>query len=136
MRTVENWMAEYGESHRERRNIAIHRACVPLILWSVVGFLSLLRLNGQFFESVAALVFYSRLGLRPFLTMALILGISLALCYAADFYVPYVWALYAAVFALAWVGQAVGHAFEGKKPSFFKDLQFLLIGPLWILRKH
>jgi len=35
--------------------------------------------------------------------------------------------------ALAWIGQFVGHAVEGKRPSFFKDLQFLLIGPLWLL---
>ena len=37
------------------------------------------------------------------------------------------------VFVLAWIGQFVGHRVEGAKPSFFKDLQFLLIGPLWLL---
>lgn len=39
-----------------------------------------------------------------------------------------------ALFVLAWSGQSVGHPIEGKKPSFFKDLQFLLIGPLWVVR--
>ena len=39
----------------------------------------------------------------------------------------------AAVFVLAWIGQFVGHKVEGKKPSFFKDVQFLMIGPLWLL---
>jgi len=34
---------------------------------------------------------------------------------------------------VAWIGQFVGHALEGKRPSFFKDVQFLLIGPLWLL---
>ena len=43
------------------------------------------------------------------------------------------WAVSAAVFALAWLGQFIGHAIEGKRPSFFKDLQFLLIGPIWLL---
>ena len=38
-----------------------------------------------------------------------------------------------AVFVLAWIGQFIGHHIEGRKPSFFKDLQFLLIGPLWLL---
>jgi uncharacterized membrane protein YGL010W len=38
-----------------------------------------------------------------------------------------------AVFAIAWLGQFIGHKVEGAKPSFFKDLQFLLIGPLWLL---
>jgi uncharacterized membrane protein YGL010W len=36
------------------------------------------------------------------------------------------------VFILAWVGQFIGHKIEGAKPSFFEDLQFLLIGPLWV----
>ena len=37
------------------------------------------------------------------------------------------------VFVLAWIGQFIGHGIEGKRPSFFRDIQFLLIGPLWIL---
>ena len=41
--------------------------------------------------------------------------------------------LYLGIFILAWIGQFIGHKFEGKKPAFLKDLQFLLIGPLWLL---
>ena len=37
------------------------------------------------------------------------------------------------VFGLAWVGQFIGHGIEGKKPSFLHDLQFLLIGPAWLM---
>ena len=37
------------------------------------------------------------------------------------------------VFIFAWILQFLGHKIEGKKPSFFKDLQFLLIGPAWII---
>ena len=37
------------------------------------------------------------------------------------------------VFVLAWIGQFIGHLIEGKRPSFFKDLQFLLIGPAWLM---
>jgi uncharacterized membrane protein YGL010W len=37
------------------------------------------------------------------------------------------------VFVAAWLGQFVGHHIEGKKPSFFDDLRFLLIGPLFVL---
>jgi len=35
--------------------------------------------------------------------------------------------------ATVWVGQFIGHASEGRRPSFCKDLQFLLIGPLSLL---
>ncbi len=39
------------------------------------------------------------------------------------------------LFAMGWVGQFYGHQVEGKKPSFLKDLQFLLIGPAWVVHK-
>lgn len=37
------------------------------------------------------------------------------------------------VFVFAWILQFIGHKIEGQKPSFFKDIQFLLIGPAWLL---
>jgi len=43
------------------------------------------------------------------------------------------WLTSIVIFVIAWIGQFIGHALEGKRPSFFKDLQFLLIGPLWLL---
>lgn len=43
------------------------------------------------------------------------------------------WMVFLGVFILSWIGQFYGHKIEGKKPSFLKDLQFLLIGPVWLL---
>lgn len=43
------------------------------------------------------------------------------------------WIIYLAVFVITWIFQFIGHKIEGKKPSFLKDLQFLLIGPIWLL---
>jgi uncharacterized membrane protein YGL010W len=37
------------------------------------------------------------------------------------------------IFVVAWIGQFIGHRIEGRKPSFFEDLRFLLIGPLFVL---
>src|SRR5262249_290149 len=37
------------------------------------------------------------------------------------------------LFVFAWVFQFAAHEVEGKKPSSFKDLQFLLIGPAWLM---
>jgi uncharacterized membrane protein YGL010W len=39
------------------------------------------------------------------------------------------------LFVLGWILQFVGHAFEGKAPSFFRDPTFLLVGPMWFLKK-
>ncbi|KCY98480.1 hypothetical protein J969_4600 [Acinetobacter baumannii 26016_3] len=49
------------------------------------------------------------------------------------FGVPVGVGFYIALFVFAWIGQFYGHKVEGKKPSFFKDLQFLLIGPVWCM---
>ncbi len=43
------------------------------------------------------------------------------------------WMVYLSVFIVTWIFQFLGHKIEGKKPAFIKDLQFLLIGPIWLL---
>lgn len=40
-----------------------------------------------------------------------------------------------ALFAIGWVLQFVGHAFEGKPPEFFRDWRFLFVGFRWWLLK-
>lgn len=47
--------------------------------------------------------------------------------------VSWPWAL--GLFAGGWILQFVGHAFEGKPPSFLKDPVYLLVGPYWWLKK-
>ncbi len=39
------------------------------------------------------------------------------------------------IFVAAWIGQFYGHNIEGKKPSFQKDIQYLMIGPAWVIHK-
>jgi uncharacterized membrane protein YGL010W len=39
------------------------------------------------------------------------------------------------VFVVAWIGQFIGHKYEGRKPSFLTDLAYLLIGPAWLMAK-
>jgi len=43
--------------------------------------------------------------------------------------------LAAVLFVLAWIGQFIGHAVEGRRPSFLTDLSYLLVGPAWLLGK-
>jgi uncharacterized membrane protein YGL010W len=47
-------------------------------------------------------------------------------------YAP-LWKVSVSIFVVAWIGQFFGHNIEGKKPSFLKDIQFLLIGPAWLM---
>jgi uncharacterized membrane protein YGL010W len=144
MRSVAKWLGEYGASHQNPTNKILHWICVPPIVLSVMGFLwaapvpaplSALSpwLNWATLAAAAAIGYY--LVLSP----ALALGIAAAfvglLAITAQLaHLPWpLWATSLAIFVIAWIGQFVGHAIEGKRPSFFKDLQFLLIGPLWLL---
>ena len=39
MRTADQWLDEYGSSHRNQTNEVLHWICVPVILWCVLGLL-------------------------------------------------------------------------------------------------
>ena len=59
-------------------------------------------------------------------------ALTLALVLAAG---PLLVPLAVGVFVVAWVFQFIGHKIEGKKPSFFEDIQYLWVGPLFVLSK-
>ncbi len=44
---------------------------------------------------------------------------------------PGFWPVPVALFAVGWVFQFVGHAFEGKPPEFLSDYRFLFVGLRW-----
>lgn len=45
------------------------------------------------------------------------------------------WKLALLLFVVGWIFQFVGHMFEGKKPTFFSNPVYLLVGPIYFLRK-
>jgi uncharacterized membrane protein YGL010W len=137
-------LAEYAADHRHPVNERLHQLCVPAIVVSLVGLLWALPVpafaaglpriaNWATLALAAALAWYARLSPRlaaGMLVFALIaVGVVAAL---AELAVP-LWLISAAIFAVAWVGQFIGHAYEGKRPSFLRDLRFLLVGPMWLL---
>jgi uncharacterized membrane protein YGL010W len=149
MKTTQQWLSEYGESHRNHTNKLIHWICVPAIMFSLIGLLSSIPADGLaslFPESMApfvnwgtiflifSLFFYLRLSLMMFLGMLIIATLMVWGNYALRVSSPLpLWLTSLIIFTVAWVGQFIGHKIEGKKPSFLKDLQFLLIGPAWLL---
>jgi uncharacterized membrane protein YGL010W len=130
-RTIDTLLAQYADSHRDPTNELIHFVCIPLIVFTLLGILwaitPLLAVAG----CLAALVYYFRLS-RPFAFGMLLLSATM-LGVLASMPRFTVLPLSIAIFVLAWVGQFIGHKIEGKKPSFFDDLRFLLIGPLFVL---
>lgn len=149
MKTLDQWFADYAVSHQNKTNQTIHYICVPAIFFSIIGmvmsipsaFLSeKLNLDNPFIENWASLLvillllFYVRLSVVTAIKM-LILS---ALCILGNHYLGTVTPLLytsIGIFVMAWIGQFYGHHVEGAKPSFFKDLQFLLIGPAWVIKK-
>ena len=148
MRKIDQLLAEYGESHQNSTNKTIHWICVPLIFLSVVGLIasipssmvqSVLGENNPY-ANWAAIVLILVLIYYVSLSIPLSIGMMLfgALClfivnFIAQANLAPLWVVSLIIFFVAWVGQFYGHKVEGKKPSFLKDVQFLLIGPAWLM---
>lgn len=143
MRTAEQWFSEYGESHQNAVNKAIHWIAVPLIYATVVGlFWSIPQpdwmaqigwLNWAVVALVPTMLFYLVMSLPVGLGMIGLSALCLWACTALEAAGQSVLWWSVGVFVVAWIFQFVGHHVEGKKPSFFKDVQFLLIGPAWVI---
>ncbi|NHZ62954.1 Mpo1 family 2-hydroxy fatty acid dioxygenase [Massilia genomosp. 1] len=130
-RAIDTLLAKYSESHLNHTNELIHFVCVPVIVFTLLGIIWWIHPFAAVAVTVLSLCYYFQLS-KPFaagmLAMsALMLGL-LSLMPPAT-----VLPLSLAIFVLAWIGQFIGHKIEGKKPSFFDDLRFLLIGPLFVL---
>ncbi len=140
MRTLASWLAEYDESHRNPTNKLLHWLCVPVIVLAVLGLLASIPVPGRSPVlnvasacALAALAYYLTLSRSLTGGMLAVFGLlGLVLWGLAALPWP-LWASCAVLFVAAWAGQFAGHAVEGKRPSFFRDVQFLLIGPLWLL---
>lgn len=130
-RAIDVLLARYAESHRNPVNELIHVVCIPAIVFSLLGILWALHPVLALAVVAAALVYYMKLS-RPFaLGMAAMAAVMLVLLSLLPEGTVLVTSI--GVFVLAWIGQFIGHHIEGKKPSFFDDLRFLLIGPLFVL---
>ncbi|HHB77712.1 MAG TPA: DUF962 domain-containing protein [Saprospiraceae bacterium] len=148
MKSLNQWYAEYAESHQNPTNQWIHFVCVPSIFFSLVGLL--MSIPSSFFTSMGihspylgnwaipllifVWIFYARLSAKTFIKIF----IFSILCLIGNVFLSKYFSVFKVsllIFIVAWIGQFYGHKVEGKKPSFFKDLQYLLIGPGWVFDK-
>jgi len=129
---LEQLFERYGESHRHPTNKAIHWVCVPLITWSLLAALWAWTPVAAVALIVVATVFYARLS--PPLAVGMLGVCAVMLCPLPFFPSPRTLVMAAAgVFVAAWIVQFTGHHIERRKPSFVDDLEFLLVGPAWLL---
>ncbi|AIM61687.1 DUF962 domain-containing protein [Cellulophaga lytica] len=150
MRKIDMLLAEYAVSHQTKLNIAIHYICVPLIFFSLIGLLASIPIPNVITNALPVfLVPYAHLGTLVIifgllyylkLSKALFVGmlffsalVLLTINFVSLFVAVPLWLSMLLIFVVAWIGQFIGHNHEGKKPSFLKDLQFLMIGPAWTM---
>ncbi|KAA9130830.1 DUF962 domain-containing protein [Marinihelvus fidelis] len=145
MTTLAALLDEYGESHRNAVNKLIHWVCVPVIVWTVIALLWAIPfpfdaslgpvpLNWAVIALVLAQLYYFRLSFSLGLGLLAYNLLMIAITFWVEQAAPWpLWAVALVVFVIAWIGQFIGHHIEGKKPSFLKDIQFLLIGPAWLM---
>lgn len=137
-------LADYAADHRHPVNRRLHSICVPTIVFSLLGLLWSLPVpapaaglspyvNWAVVIVAATLLWYWHLTPRLAAGMLLAAIPALAAIAMLDELDTPLWLISAMLFVAAWIGQFVGHAIEGRRPSFFRDLRFLLIGPLWVL---
>jgi len=143
-RKIDALLEEYGESHQNPTNKLVHWICVPVIVWTVMALVWSLPVPAAFaaMPNVNWLTPVLALTLLYYIIVSWRLAIGVAIyavaClwvivyYQANFTLP-LWQFALIVFVVAWIGQFWGHKVEGKKPSFFKDVQFLMIGPAWLI---
>ena len=91
-RSWNEWIEQYGRSHRHPFNRLCHTIGIPLIVLSLPLFL-------------------------------------------AAFFIGGLWPVPVALFIAGWVLQFAGHIVEGKRPEFFNDWRFLLVGLRWWVAK-
>lgn len=148
MRKIDELFAEYGESHQNPTNKAIHWICVPLIFFSIVGLMASIPASGvqavlgqgnpyanwAAVALILVLIYYVTVSIPLSIGMMLFSALCLIVANVIITKVPApLWLVSLVIFFVAWVGQFYGHKVEGKKPSFLKDIQFLLIGPAWLM---
>lgn len=130
-RKVEQLLSRYAESHQHPKNEVIHFICVPVIMWTVLALFWSLHPAMALAMTAIALAYYFSLSIGFAIGMSVMTAAMLVILW----YLPQQIILQVALiaFVVAWIFQFIGHKIEGKKPSFFEDLRFLLIGPLFVI---
>ena len=131
MTRLDQLLAHYAASHQHPTNEAIHCVAVPVIMLTLLGLLYVLHPLVFALFLAASFVYYARLSLR---VLALMIIWSTLLTGLIVLMGDLRLLICTTLFVLAWIAQFIGHKIEGRKPSFFEDIQYLWVGPLFVAR--
>lgn len=118
MKTVDQWLSEYGESHQNPSNKVLHWICVPIIVVSLIGLLWSLPvpklfstlsplLNWGTLVLLLGVVYYCAMSLTLAFGMLLFAAIVTAAITLLERLPGSLWILCVALFVVAWIGQFI-----------------------------
>lgn len=140
MKTLKQYLDEYSTSHQHPINIRIHKICIPIMIFGLLGILKALPVSAAWplwFDWSLVLIAFSMvfyISLKNLRVLMIMGAQTILMLFILEALRPRFFLLSLGLFALAWIGQFIGHKVERKRPSFLKNLFFLLIGPIWTLK--
>ena len=132
MSVLTRLLESYEKNHQNPINEAIHIIAIPLIMFSILGMTAAFDIFLEYILVGIVIFYYLKLSKIAALLMLVWLLIYLGLVVLLK---PYIIEISISLFIFGWVLQFLGHFVEGKRPSFFEDLRYFLIGPLFVVQK-
>ena len=118
MNNVNEWNEEYAKYHKNKANKIIHWICIPLIMFSLLGLLSLMILFTINSVTISALWFFITFAIGYYikLSKSLALGmtiISIFFIYIIELinlnFINQKFEIFLVIFIISWIGQFIGH---------------------------
>ena len=132
MSVLTRLLESYEKNHQNPINEAMHIIAIPLIMFSILGMTAAFDIFLEYILVGIVFFYYLKLSKTAALLMLVWLLIYLGLVVLLKSYIIEISIL---LFAFGWILQFLGHFIEGKRPSFFEDLRYFLIGPLFVVQK-
>ena len=132
MSVLTRLLESYEKNHQNPINEAIHIIAIPLIAFSILGMTVAFDIFLEYKLVGIVFFYYLKLSETAALLMLVWLLIYLGLVVLLKSYIIEISIL---LFAFGWILQFLGHFIEGKRSSFFEDLRYFLIGPLFVVQK-
>jgi hypothetical protein len=144
MQETDSWLTDYGEDHRDIAYASIYWTSVLVLVCGTVGLLWSLPVPAEFEQIspvlnwgttflMAAVVYYFiismplAIGMLPF-----IFGIAVMQLWLQDSALPLA-RVAAFLFAASLVGIYLGRSASGGIRAVFRDIQLMMIAPVWLL---
>jgi uncharacterized membrane protein YGL010W len=147
-RPIDLIIDQYDAFHQRPGNRFINYICIPLIVFSVVGFVWSLPfpslkflgvyngyLNWASFLIAFSIYYYMRLApvlsyIMLLILFAITFGVTQLQALQKGFLLPQVCIF---IFIICNIAQFIGYRIEGKKPTFSDEFKFMLTAPVWLL---